>query len=94
MNSRSGAELRFGYPIYHKDLINKNESQSDCLGGGKWDVRDGDIILYGSSDDFGAPVKRDLEEAIKNFCDWGHLEWICEHIFDEEIHLTKKIIVQ
>ena len=94
MDNHGYIELRFGYPFYHKDLINKDESQHDCLGGGNWDIdSEGNVILFGSSCDFGAPGKQDLEKAIKNFADWDYFEWICEHIYDE-VHLSKNIITK
>ena len=91
---RSGnIELRFGYPFYHKDLLNKGENQNDCLGGGLWtiDTSDMSILLYGSSDDFGTPKKQDLEKAIKGFDEWEHLEWISRNIYNHEVHLSKII---
>lgn len=91
---KGNVELRFGYPFFHRDLLNKDESQQDCLGGGNWDIdSDGNVILFGSSNDFGAPKKQDLEKAIKDFDEWNHFEWICEHIYDE-IHLSKNIVTK
>lgn len=83
-------ELRFGYPFYHKDLLNQNENPNNCIGGGMWliDSDDMSIILYGSSSDFGAPNKQDVKKAIENFDDWDTLEWICRQIYKHEIHLS------
>ena len=92
-NNNGNIELRFGYPIYHKDLLKKNENWRDCIGGGKWTINTEDmsIVLYGSSDDFGSPQKQDLKKAIQDFDDWEHLEWVCQHIYKSEIHLNKVI---
>ncbi len=43
LDKSGNIKLRFGYPIYHKDLINKDENWHDCLGGGNWDI-DKDIV--------------------------------------------------
>lgn len=95
-NKNGETELRFGYPIYHRDLLNRNEHPNDCLGGGKWCIDDADmsIILYGSSDDFGTPQRQDLEKAIKDFDNWEYFEWICRNIYKTEIHLNRVIKIQ
>ena len=95
-NKNGEIELRFGYPIYHRDLLNRKENPHDCLGGGKWCIDDADmsIILYGSSDDFGTPQRKDLEKAIKDFDEWKHFEWVCRNIYKTEIHLNRVIKIQ
>lgn len=83
-------ELRIGYPIFHRDLIDKIDEKNgwNCIGGGYWNV-DFDnkkIHLYGSSDDFGTAPKKKIEESIKNVDDhkWWHISWTIERIFDKE----------
>lgn len=95
-NKNGEIELRFGYPIYHRDLLDRKENPHDCLGGGKWCIDDADmsIILYGSSDDFGTPQRKDLEKAIKDFDEWEHFEWVCRNIYKTEIHLNRVIKIQ
>ena len=83
-------EIRIGWPIYHRDLLDKSDEKEgkDCYGGGRWnlDYENKTITLYGSSDDFGKPNKKDIEIAIKNMDDhkWWQLEWTMERIFDKE----------
>ena len=84
-------EIRIGYPIYHRDLLNKSDSVDhiSCYGGGKWDV-DFDnktIKLYGASDDFGKPNKRDIEVAIKkmDMLSWWRVSHAIEASYDIEI---------
>ena len=33
-------KIRIGYPIYHRDLLNKSDHMNhiSCYGGGRWDV--------------------------------------------------------
>ena len=82
-------ELRIGYPIYHRDLLSKEDDKNhiDCYGGGRWDIdfEKKEIVLYGRSDDFGAPNKKDIEEAIKNFDahKWRQFEWTCERVYED-----------
>ena len=45
-------EIRIGYPIYHRDLLNKSDHMNhiSCYGGGRWDVdfENKDILfIYG-----------------------------------------------
>ena len=48
------AILRIGNPIYHRELVRKNEI---CLGGGEWEVNNdaNAMILKDQSGDFGVP---------------------------------------
>lgn len=84
-------EIRIGYPIYHRDLLNKSDEKNhiDCYGGGLWDVNfeNKTIKLYGDSDDFGKPSKKDIEVAIKNLdnIDWWRISHAIEHSYDVEI---------
>ena len=85
-------EIRIGYPIYHRDLLNKSDEKNhiDCYGGGKWDV-DFDnktIKLYGASDDFGKPNKRDIEIAIKKMD--MHSWWQVSHTIDVSYNIEIK----
>lgn len=77
-------EIRIGYPIYHRDLLNKSDEKNyiDCYGGGRWDVdfENKTIKLYGVSDDFGKPSKKDIEVAIKNLD--MHSWWQVSHAID------------
>jgi len=88
--SGKNIEIRIGYPIYHRDLLNKSDEKNniDCYGGGYWDLdyENKTITLYGSSDDFGKPNKKDIEAAIKNLNDHAYwqLEWTMERVFDKE----------
>ena len=81
------AKLRIGYPFYHRDLLTKDDDKNNrnCYGGGQWDIdfKNKKIRLYGKSDDFGAPSKKDIEEAIKNFDshDYFMLSWTCERVY-------------
>ena len=83
-------KIRIGWPIYHRDLLDKSDENEgiDCYGGGRWnlDYDNKTITLYGSSDDFGKPNKKDIETAIKNLDDHAYwqLEWMMERIFDKE----------
>ena len=86
-------ELRIGYPIYHRDLLNNSDhihiQHISCYGGGKWDVdfENKTIKLYGASDDFGKPTKKDVEAAIKNLDihDWWQISHAIEASYDIEI---------
>jgi len=77
-------EIRIGFPIFHRDLLNKSDEKNniDCYGGGRWDVNfeNKTITLYGVSDDFGKPNKKDIEIAIKNMNihDW----WVISHAIE------------
>ena len=89
--SGKNVKIRIGYPIYHRDLFEKSDEKAgyDVYGGGRWDL-DYDnktITLYGQSDDFGKPDKKDVEKALKNINDhdWFMLEWQCERIFKKEL---------
>lgn len=88
--SEKNVEIRIGYPIFHRDLLNKSDIKDRiiCCGGGRWnlDYDNKTITLYGSSDDFGKPNKKDIETAIKNLDDHAYwqLEWMIERIFDKE----------
>jgi len=81
-------KIRFGYPFFHKDLIESSDKKEgwECIGGGFWDIdfRDKEIILYGDSTDFGMPRKEKIKIAISNINkhDWWQFKWICEHIFE------------
>lgn len=59
------ADIRCGFVFRHADLLGKDESDQDVLGGGyfKFDDDIGAVILYGKSDDYGYP--KDLEELLK-----------------------------
>lgn len=48
------AKLRLGNVIYHKELVSKNEY---CFGGGafEYSANDKDVLLYGTSGDYGDP---------------------------------------
>lgn len=84
-------EIRIGYPIYHRDLLNKSDEKNhiDCYGGGRWDVdfKNKAIKLYGASDDFGKPNKKDIEIAIKNLdnIDWWRISYAIKHSYEVEI---------
>lgn len=84
-------EIRIGYPFFHRDLLNKSDEKNniDCYGGGKWDVdfENKTIILYGASDDFGKPNKKDIEVAIKNLdiIDWWRISHVIEASYEKEI---------
>lgn len=88
--SGENINIRIGNVFFHRDLLYKSDEKDniDCYGGGKWDL-DYDnktIILYGSSDDFGSPNKKDIEKAIKNIDDhgWWQIELTMERTFDDE----------
>ena len=99
--SGKNIEIRIGYPFFHRDLLNKSDEKNniDCYGGGKWDIdfENKTITLYGSSDDFGKPNKKDIEVAIKNF-DWWHFSHLIEIIYNKEIEddelSTYKFIIE
>lgn len=59
------ADIRCGFVFRHADLLGRNESDQDVLGGGyfKFDDDIGAVILYGKSDDYGYP--KDLEGYLK-----------------------------
>jgi hypothetical protein len=59
------ADIRCGFVFRHADLLERNESDQDVLGGGyfKFDDDIGAVILYGKSDDYGYP--KNLEELLK-----------------------------
>ena len=84
-------EIRIGYPIYHRDLLNKSDEKNniDCYGGGKWDIdfENKTINLYGESDDFGKPNKKDIEIAIKNLdnIDWWRMSHIVKQSYEVDI---------
>jgi len=84
-------EIRIGYPIYHRDLLNKSDEKNniDCYGGGRWDVNfeNKTIKLYGHSDDFGKPSKKDIEVAIKNLDmhSWWQISHAIEASYDKDI---------
>ena len=84
-------EIRIGYPIYHRDLLNKSDEKNniDCYGGGKWDIdfENKTISLYGESDDFGKPNKKDIEIAIKNLdnIDWWRMSHIIKQSYEVDI---------
>lgn len=82
--------LRFGYPLFHRDLLNKKESFADIIGGGYWELNNnGEVELFGKSDEFGEPNKKDLIKAIDSFKDFKYLEWIYEGVHDKEVKITK-----
>ena len=58
-------DIRCGFVFRHADLLRKNESDKDVLGGGYFIFDDviGAVILYGKSDDYGYP--QNLEELLK-----------------------------
>lgn len=82
-------EIRIGYPIYHRDLLNKSDRMNhiNCYGGGRWDVdfENKTIKLYGASDDFGKPNKKDIEVAIKNID--MHSWWQVSHAIDASYNI-------
>lgn len=82
-------EIRIGYPIYHRDLLNKSDHMNhiSCYGGGRWDVdfENKTIKLYGDSDDFGKPNKKDIEVAIKNID--MHSWWQVSHAIDASYNI-------
>lgn len=82
--------FKIGYPIYHKDLIDKSDEKEGwkCIGGGFWDlnVRNKTIDLFGSSSDFGK-VDRDKLKMALNSMDkhkWWHFGWLCERLYEEQ----------
>ena len=90
-NWRTGKlNIRFGYPIYHADLIENADNKEGwkCIGGGFWDMNfeTKEIYLYGSSSDFGTVPKQKIEESLKsmNPHKWWQFGWICEQIFGKE----------
>lgn len=76
--------IRIGIPFYHRDLISEREMRNGmtCLGGGLWyaEPQKKNIVLYGSSDEFGTPEKSDINKAVKYFSeyDWDDLGYVCE----------------
>ena len=90
-------KMRLGYPIYHKDLIDKSDIKNGfkCVGGGQWNLKykKKTITLFGSSSDFGRPRHEDIEKAIKNLNkhDYWQLEMLCERIFDGELEMLYDI---
>lgn len=87
--SGKNIQIRFGWCFFHRDLMTRNDDRNniDCYGGGKWecDYENKTIRLYGYSDDFGKPNKKDIETAIKNFNNWYDLTILLERSYEEEI---------
>ena len=89
--SGKNIEIRIGYPFYHRDLLNKSDEKNniDCYGGGRWDVdfENKTIKLYGTSDDFGKPNKKDIEIALKNLDihDWWVMSIAIGRSYEVEI---------
>ena len=83
-------DLRLGYPIYHKDLMEKKDEahHAKCVGGGFWDLdfTNKQIVLWGDSSDFGKPKKEDIKKSLKSWTErkWFYFTWMCERIADEE----------
>ena len=90
--TNKNVKIRIGYPIYHRDLLNKDDEKNhlECVGGGRWMVNfeTKKFKLFGSSDDFGNPNKKDIEQAIKNLTkhDWWQISWIIEQVYEVEIN--------
>ena len=86
--SGKNVKIRIGYPLYHRDLLNKSDEKDhiNCYGGGYWsvDFENKTIKLYGSSDDFGKPKKDDIQKAIKNLDphDWWQIGHAIESSYD------------
>lgn len=68
--------FKIGYPIYHKDLIDKSDESGGwkCIGGGFWDlnVKNKTIDLFGSSSDFG---KVDIDKLKKSLNSMDKHKW-------------------
>lgn len=83
-------DLRLGYPIYHEDLIEKEDETNHikCVGGGYWDLdfENKQIILYGDSMDFGKPKKEDIKKSLESWTKdkWFYFIWTCIRIADIE----------
>lgn len=60
-------QFRAGYVFYHSDLLNKNESDKQVVGGGMFmfDHIDKTIIFFGKSHDFGIVDPDEMNEIIK-----------------------------
>lgn len=92
-NFTNEVKMRLGYPIYHKDLIDKSDIKNGfvCVGGGHWTLNyeDKTISLSGRSDDFGRAKKEDIEKAIKNLNkhDYWEMEFLCERILSDELEM-------
>ena len=86
-------KMHIGYPIYHKDLIDKSDIKNGfkCVGGGQWNLKykNKTIKLFGSSSDFGRAKKEDIEKAIKNLNmhDYWEMEFLCEKILSDELEM-------
>ena len=83
-------DLRLGYPIYHKDLIERKDETNHmkCVGGGFWDLdfKNKQIILWGDSLDFGKPNKEDVKKSLESWTTnkLFDFSWLCEIIADQE----------
>ena len=83
-------QIRFGYVFYHRDLMTRQDEKDhiDCYGGGSWNIDPvtETLTLYGKSDDFGIPNKRDIEIALRNMSDHDlfMLGWLCDRIYEDE----------
>ena len=84
-------DIRFGYVLYHKDLMYESDKKDhiECIGGGKWefDYDNKTITLYGSSDDFGRPQKKDIQKALNGMNKklvFGHLSWTLDFMYEDE----------
>ena len=88
--SGKNIHIRFGYVFFHRDLMTKQDDKdnNDCYGGGSWDIdpKTETITLYGKSDDFGTPNKKDIETALKNMSehDLFMFGWLCERLYEDE----------
>ena len=81
-------QIRVGYVLFHKDLLNKGEKDNIVHGGGSWDIypEEKKIIFWGVSMDFGKYEKKDVETAIKNMTphDWFMFEWSASRSYEDE----------
>ena len=82
--------FKIGYPIYHKDLIDKSDESEGwkCIGGGLWNlnVMNKTIDLFGSSSDFGKVDKDKLKMALNSMDKdkWEDFGWVCERLYEEQ----------
>lgn len=89
-------EFRAGYVLYHMDLLNKNERDSQVVGGGmfSFDHFDKTITLFGKSQDYGSIHPEEMDELIKYKDDIikFNLSFISESL-DDVVDLSEYTII-
>lgn len=89
VDSIDGLEFRIGTPIYHKDLLTKDDIRwnSRCLGGGEWeaDIENKTIKLFGASDDFDKPSSKSLRDSIATY-DRFELTYLIQLVYGVDIY--------